>query len=369
MIAQIYRPKTLDEIIGHDGVINEIKERFNKNSYPQVSYFTGITGTGKTTIAYNVAKIIQCENKINNHTPCNQCSFCNDINRESFISGTYMFNASNLDIETMRYIEELTQTDSLISDKKVIIIDEFQELNSNKKAQKNLLKALEKDTDGLHFILLSMDDSKVDKSIKNRSVCYKLYPVDYSEIAKYLYSICEKQNISLTEEQINILFTLSENSGGSVRQACAYLDRVIEGGLWTKEALEKILHFVNDETVSSLCIKLIDSDPSIFGSTPTEEVLQKVRYQLVELAKHNLGVELETYRKNQISKLIGYKKATLPRLKFLINGLNSMFSYPYLNQEIIDTILLNLYIDSPVELNQTPKIETETEEIPKRRRS
>ena len=366
MIAQIYRPKVLDEVVGHDSIIKEIKDRFIKKTYPQVSYFTGITGTGKTTLAYNVAKVIQCENKINEYTPCNNCSFCNDINKESFIKGTYMFNASNLDIETMRYIEDLTNATSFISDKKIIIIDEFQELNSNKKAQKNLLKALEKSMDDLYFILLSMDDSKVDKSIKNRSVMYKLYPVEYSQIAKFLYEICEKEKLTLSEDQLNILFTIAENSGGSVRQACSYLDRVIESDLWTKESLEKILHFVNDETVSNLCLMLIDSNPDLFKANVSEEILQKIRYQLVELSKYVLGVELEPYKKSQISKLIGYKKATLPKLKSIINGLNAIYKYPYLNQEIIDTVLLNIYMDSTATVsNET----TVVEETPKRRRA
>jgi DNA polymerase-3 subunit gamma/tau len=368
VIAQEYRPKVLDEIIGHSSIVKEIKDRFIKKTYPQVSYFTGITGTGKTTLAYNVAKVIQCENKINDYTPCNECSFCKDINKESFIKGTYMFNASNLDIEAMRYIEELTNTTSFISDKKIIIIDEFQELSSNKKAQKNLLKALEKPMDDLYFILLSMDDSKVDKSIKNRSVMYKLYPVDFYEIAKYLYSICEKEKVTLSEDQTNILFTIAENSGGSVRQACAYLDRVIESDLWTKESLEKILHFVNDDTVSNLCLMLIDNNPDLFKANVSEEIILKMRYQLVELCKHLLGVELEQYKKTQISKLIGYKKATLPKLKSLINGLNAVYNYPYLNQEIIDTVLLNMYVDSFD--NVTSEITSvSSEATPKRRRS
>ena len=272
MIAQTYRPKTLDQIIGHDRIVKEIKDRFIKNTYPQVSYFTGITGGGKTTFAYNIAKVIQCKNKVNDYTPCNECSFCKDINKESFIQGTYMFNASNLDIEAMRYIEELSSSTSFVSDKKVIIIDEFQELNSNKKAQKNLLKALEKEIKDLYFILLSMDDSKVDKSIKNRSVTYKLYPIEYSKIAEYLYNICSFEKLELNENQTDILFTIAENSNGSVRQACAYLERVIQGSLWDRESLEETLHFVNDNTINDLCLKIVNQDVSLFENEITEEV-------------------------------------------------------------------------------------------------
>jgi DNA polymerase III gamma/tau subunit len=288
-----------------------------------------------------------------------------------------MFNASNLDIEAMRYIEDLTNATSFISDKKIIIIDEFQELSSNKKAQKNLLKVLERESKDLYFILLSMDDSKVDKSIKNRSVMYKLYSVDFYEIAKYLYSVCEKEKLSLSEEQANLLFTIAENSGGSVRQACAYLDRVIESNLWTKDLLQEALRFESNETISNMCLMLIDNNPEIFKSGINEENIQKIRLYLVELCKYMLGVELDAYRKSQISKLIGYKNLTLSKLKTLINGLNAVYNYSYLNQEIIDTVLLNIFIQFHEGLpssvstvsNSVTQVISSVEETPKRRRS
>jgi len=373
MIAQTYRPKILNEIVGHDRIVKEIKDRFTKNSYPQVSYFTGFTGTGKTTFAFNVAKIIQCQNKINQFTPCNTCSYCNDINKESFIKGTYMFNASNLDIEAMRYIEELSMTTSFISDKKVIIIDEFQELNSNKKAQKNLLKALEKEIKNIYFILLSMDDSKVDKSIKNRSVQYKLYPIEYSKIAEYLYNVCVNEKIELNESQTDILFTIAENSGGSVRQACSYLERVIQGSLWDRKSLEEALHFVNDQTINDLCLKIINQDSTLFETDITEEVIQKIKFNIIELLKYNVGAKLDPYRKKLLEGLIGYKKATNDRLIFILDTLNEIFKYPYLNKEIIDSILIKLFINKNVdEVIQNEIVQNNNEntiqEKPKRRR-
>jgi len=374
MIAQTYRPKVLDEIVGHDRIVKEIKDRFIKKNYPQVSYFTGFTGTGKTTFAFNVAKIIQCQNKINEFTPCNTCSYCNDINKESFIKGTYMFNASNLDVEAMRYIEELSMTTSFISDKKVIIIDEFQELNSNKKAQKNLLKALEKEIKNIYFILLSMDDSKVDKSIKNRSVQYKLYPIEYSKIAEYLYNVCVNEKIELSESQTDILFTIAENSGGSVRQACSYLERVIQGSLWDRKSLEEALHFVNDQTINDLCLKIINQDSTLFQTDITEEVIQKIKFNIIELLKYNIGVELDPYRKKLLEGLIGYKKATNDKLIIILDTLNEVFKYPYLNKEIIDSILIKLFINKNVDQVIQNEIVIENnnqntiEEKPKRRR-
>jgi DNA polymerase-3 subunit gamma/tau len=367
MIAQTYRPKTLDEIIGHDKIVKEIKDRFIKNVYPQVSYFTGISGGGKTTFAYNIAKVIQCKNKVNQYTPCNQCSQCKDINKESFINGTYMFNASNLDIEAMRYIEELSTSTSFVSDKKVIIIDEFQELNSNKKAQKNLLKALEKESKDLYFILLSMDDSKVDRSIKNRSVTYKLYPIEYSKIAEYLYNICSLEKIELDESKTDILFTIAENSNGSVRQSCAYLERVIQGSLWDKESLEQTLHFVNNNTVNELCLKIINQDPTLFENEINEEVLQKIKTTFIDLFKSIIGYNLEPYKKKLLEGLLGYKKINTEKLNYIIDTLNETFKYPYLNKEIIDSILIKLFLNKEQVSITKNEIQVENEQPKKRR--
>lgn len=380
MIAQSYRPKVLDEIVGHDSVLKEIKKRFANNNFPQVSMFVGMTGTGKTTLAYNISKILQCENKLDNCTPCNNCSSCNDINRESFIQGTFMYNASNLDTESMRSIEDLTQTTSFVSDKKIFILDELQELSNNRKAMKNILKILEKPNPDIYFILLTMDETKIDKAVKNRSVVYKLYPVDYSKIAEYLYNICLKLNIEMTEEMADILFLISENSGGSVRQACAYLERVVEGGLWTKELLEEVLHFVNDKSIVDLCLKIINKDFQLFESQINEEILGRIKYTFVELAKYLCGYNMESWKKKQLEGLIGYKPATLNVVMSVINVLNDIYKFPFLNQEIIDSILLKLFVleqsqtivvtqESPkIISNEIKEVVFDSQETPKRRR-
>lgn len=373
MIAQTYRPQTLDEIIGHDKIVKELKDRFQKGTYPQVSYFTGLSGGGKTTLAFNIAKIIQCEHKINAYTPCNKCDHCKDVNKESFMHGTFMFNSSNLDIESMRGIEDLTNTTSFVSNKKVIILDELQELSSNKKAQKNLLKALERENKEIYFILLSMDDGKVDKAIRNRAVTYKLYPIDYMKIAEYLYGICTKMNIELDEVKTDILFTVSQNSGGSVRQACAYLERVIEGGIWNEKELIDILHITTDSQINELAIKLIDADPSIFEKEITDEVLQRVKSNLIDLSKVLVGARLEQYRLSSLQGLIGYKNATIEKTYGVIDTLNDLFKFPYINKEIIDSVLIKLFLNKS-EVKVIPSVPVSpipvqsVEEQPKRRR-
>ena len=369
MISQEYRPQTLEKIIGHDKIVQEVKTRFENDNWPQVSYFTGLSGGGKTTFALNIAKIIQCTNKVDKHTPCNSCEQCNDINKESFSLGTYMFNSSNLDTEAMRDIEELTTTTSWISNKIVIILDELQELNSNKKAQKNLLKALEKVNKEVYFILLSMDDSKVDKAIKSRSITFKLYSVDPMIIGEYLYNICVDKGLEIDENKSDILITVAQNSGGSVRQGCSYLERVISGNLWNQEELIKALHFVNNVAINNICLHLIDSNPELFDIEITEETIDKVKTNLIRLSKHQVGAKLSPYEKSQLEGLIGYKNATIERLLFIIETLNELFRFPYVNKEIIDSTLIKLFMqkkEKTIFKESLPEVIPQEE--PKRRR-
>lgn len=345
MIGIEYRPKVIDQIFGHDKIKQEIKNRFLNNNYPQVSYFTGKTGIGKTTFALNVAKVLQCLNKVNEFTPCNQCQHCKDINSEQFTSGTYLFNASNLGIDDMRKIEELTETVSWVSKNTIIIIDEFQELYANAKAQKNLLKSLEKPSNNVYFILLSMDDAKVDNSIKNRSVQYKLYPLNYETISNYLYEITKEMKIEIDEEKANVLLAIAENSQGSMRQACSHLERVIEGNIWTNQEVLNALNIPTYEDIKSIIVKIIDLDMEVFEEEITKETFEKINSLLILSCRKLLGSKLKNWQLNQIEGIYNLKNVSLEKFMKIMEHINKVLLLPYINNQVKDSILVNLFYD------------------------
>jgi DNA polymerase III subunit gamma/tau len=346
MISIDYRPRILDEVIGHDKIVSEIKNRFKNNDFPKVTLFSGMSGIGKTTLSYIAAKIIQCSDKVDEFTPCNKCPNCIDVDKQSFMYGTFMYNCSNVDIETMRSIEDLTNTQSWVSDKKVIILEELQELSGNRKAMKNILKMLESSSKDTYFIMSTMDLQKIEKAIVNRSITYKLYPVDSMTIGEYLYNLCSSKGIVLNEEQAAVLITIAENSFGSVRQACSYLERVISGNIWSEAELKTVLHFTNYSDINNVLKLLIDSDPQVFLLPLEEEILQKVRSNAVKLAKSLIGTNLSGWEKSQLEGVLGYKPATLERVYEVIEILNDTFKFPYLNKEIIESIIIKLFLNS-----------------------
>lgn len=375
LLYQKYRPMQLSQVIGHDKTVKEIESIFEKNSFPQVVCIEGITGTGKTTLARIIAKIINCQNKPSKSTCCDKCEVCNDINNENFAVGAHELNASMLDTESVRDIENLTNTQSFVTDKTIIMIDELQELAGNKKASKVLLKLLERKNSDLHFILMTMDSVKLDKAILNRCTSFKLKPVKSEVIADNLISILEKENFEVkTEEQANVIFAIAEASGGSVRQAISYLERFIEGNIQNEKELLEVLNITTTNTTNELCLKLIDKDPTIFKIELTQEVLDSIRRNISLLFQALIGVQLEVWQKNNINGILGYKKATKEGLLEILEVLDMTFKYPYLNREIINTILFRLFVkpiqSEKVMLKEEVKVEHKTIplEQPRRRR-
>lgn len=80
-----YRPKSLNEIIGHGRIILELKERSKNNNFSFATLFSGRTGTGKSSVARIIAKNILCSNKSTEGDSCNKCTVCNTIDNDKLL--------------------------------------------------------------------------------------------------------------------------------------------------------------------------------------------------------------------------------------------------------------------------------------------
>lgn len=337
-----YRPKSLDEVVGHDKTIKELKKRAEKNDYPYVMLFSGITGIGKTTLQKICAKNILCNNKDEHGNACNECEICKNIMNETPCNYFYEFNGSNTNIEEMRIIEELAITKQLSkSTKKVIIIDELQELSSNKKAQKSILKLLEKPIKNTYFILGTMEESKVDKAIVNRTVKYRLNPLKANEIGQYLISVCGKEGIDLKDpERVQVLVSLAQNSEGSLRTAVALLERVIYSDIWTTTDVVKELGVVSKDRMISIINGVLNGDSSVVNNNDIDkDFYDKIEMAFLTYYKYLSGVHPDPYYLDQID---GIGKFPIERVELVINEMNEIMKYTYNNKLLTDFILLKV---------------------------
>lgn len=338
-----YRPQKLDQVVGHSKIIVELKKRSKNNDFSNVMIFTGKTGTGKTTLQKILAKNILCKNKDDQGNACEQCESCKTVNEEKLSNYYYEFNASNIGIDEMRNIEELAYSRSLNSASgKVIIIDELQELSNAKKAMKNILKLLEKPIKNTFFILGAMDESKVEKSILNRSVKYRLRDLEVEDISKYLMNVCLQEQINLKEDnRLNTLITLAQNSDGSVRTAISYLERIVYSDLWNSKDLLTDLGIVSQDTIIQFINGLLSKDASILNNEITVEFLEKVNKTLLIYIKALFGVEIPTWQKNQY--LNGLGKFDVKSVLKPLQSLNEYLKYNYTNNYLLEYVVMNAF--------------------------
>lgn len=265
MIAIDKRPTTLAEVVGHSLLMKELRKT-SLSGYPQVMIFSGPTGIGKTTLAMIVAKTLTClapvrlEDRVE---PCNACSQCKAVNEGSYGLDVRMLDAAQLAKNDLRLLGEEVAFVPIQAKRKVILIEEVQELFA--KSQNTLLKLLERSFENVHFIFTMMDTSKASPAFLNRAQHYRLKPLKSSELAEALYGLCKTLPVfdELPDEFISEgLFAISDNCEGSVRTALQYLERAIAGGYYTKDVIAAEFGFHSVDSIQKILTSLLKRDPA-----------------------------------------------------------------------------------------------------------
>src|SRR3989344_1225952 len=84
-IYRKYRPKSFDDLLGQEHVVEILKNGAKQNKIAHAYLFHGPRGSGKTTTARLVAKIANCETRSADAKfrakgePCNECRACAEI--------------------------------------------------------------------------------------------------------------------------------------------------------------------------------------------------------------------------------------------------------------------------------------------------
>ena len=72
------RPRTFDEVKGQDHIVTTLKNQVRTGRLQHAYLFCGTRGTGKTSIAKIMAKVVNCEHPVDGN-PCNECASCRAI--------------------------------------------------------------------------------------------------------------------------------------------------------------------------------------------------------------------------------------------------------------------------------------------------
>lgn len=187
-----YRPKTFDEVVGQDSIIDALRHDVKD---PKPAYlFCGSSGAGKSTV---------------------QRIFSRSINAE-----VYEIDSGMCSAEDMEKILSDAKVRPLTKDRKVLVFEELH-LLSNSSVSKLLLVS-ENPPKHLVFILCTTEVDKVPRTIFNRCKVYEFKPIDSGAIQNRLRFICDRGGFKYDEKALGVV---SKMARGSMRQAVAYLEQ------------------------------------------------------------------------------------------------------------------------------------------------
>jgi DNA polymerase III subunit gamma/tau len=118
-----YRPKNLDELDEQD-VGESLKKILSKKSIPHAFLFTGPKGTGKTSAARILAKIVNCLAKRDpalqdGGLPCGKCEQCTSIDKGNNLDVIEMDAASHRGIDDVRILRDAVKLAPVSAKKKI----------------------------------------------------------------------------------------------------------------------------------------------------------------------------------------------------------------------------------------------------------
>ena len=254
-----YRPQTFEEVVGQNKIIKILENSINNNMVSHAYLFSGPRGTGKTTTAKLIAKLINCENR-NGLEPCDKCESCMSYNNKNNPDIIEIDAASNNGVDEIREIKEKVDLMPSISKYKVYIIDEVHMLSIG--AFNALLKTLEEPPKHVIFILATTEFYKVPETIVSRCQCFSFERIEDIDIIKRLKNIVEKENLNVS---LDVLKLIAEYSDGGLRDAINMLDKLICSsdevtvddfyeirGLTKKDDLEQIIKDIRENNIKDL---------------------------------------------------------------------------------------------------------------------
>lgn len=305
-----YRPQTVDEL--DQAKVRQFFEGILKSgTFSQAYLFAGPKGTGKTSGARILAKIVNCEknDKVSQRRgdtvsplkePCNTCSACVAITNGASSAVLEMDAASNRGIDDIRQLRE--QINLVPADAKyaVYIIDEVHMLTNE--AFNALLKTLEEPPAHAIFCLATTEFDKLPGTITSRCTQVSYSRSTTEEIIRSLQRVVKGEQVDITDAALE---AIADHAQGSFRDAVTQLENVLnQDKKITLELVEEFSFKTSKRLVHQLITDLLNGqvesalatvdaanakglDMQDLAKTVVEEATTQLKQELAQTQKVN----------------------------------------------------------------------------------
>ncbi|HEV8057628.1 MAG TPA: DNA polymerase III subunit gamma/tau [Actinomycetota bacterium] len=214
-----YRPQGPEEVLGQDHVILALSGAVREGRLAHAFLLCGPRGTGKTSTARILAKMVNCEQGPTPE-PDGTCDQCVAIREGQHLDVVEIDAASHGGVDDARDLREKAPTAPVQGREKVYIIDEAQRLS--REAFDALLKVFEEPPVGVRFVLATTEPHKMPATIVGRCQRFDFRRVPVEAVAEHLERIAKDEGMSLTSEAAH---SIARQTEGSVRDALSLLDQ------------------------------------------------------------------------------------------------------------------------------------------------
>lgn len=233
MVAQSlyrrYRPQRFSELKGQEHIVRALKNSVVNSREGHAYLFSGPRGTGKTTTARILAKVLNCDSPVDGE-PCCACPSCTAVQTGNSFDVIELDAATNRGINEIRDVIERTLVGSP-GRHKVFILDEVHQLTDQ--ASVALLKTLEEPPPGVVFVLATTDPQKVGETIRSRTQHLQFHLLQESELEEHVRWVVADAGLDVSPETIEAVV---RQGAGSVRDTLSALELAVAVGGIAEEA-------------------------------------------------------------------------------------------------------------------------------------
>ena len=218
-----YRPQRFSEVKGQDHVTRALRNAARDGRVAHAYLFSGPRGTGKTSTARILAKVLNCANQLDGE-PCGTCESCVQVALGASFDVHELDAASNNGVEAMR---DLVARAALGTPGrwKVYIVDEVHMLSTA--ASNALLKTLEEPPGHVVFVLATTDPQRVIPTIRSRTQHFEFRLLSGTALADLVRHVQDDAGLDLPAEAVDLAV---RRGNGSARDALSVLDQISAAG-------------------------------------------------------------------------------------------------------------------------------------------
>lgn len=217
-LYRTYRPKTFADVVGQDHIISTLAQAVEQDKLAHAYLFAGTRGTGKTSTARILAKILLTHGMTDEKLKEQVLSAVDEGN---LVDLTEIDAASNTGVDNVRDLIEKIQFTPIVAAAKVYIVDEVHMLS--KGAFNALLKTLEEPPPYAYFILATTELHKIPATIQSRCQRFLFRQINEADIAGRLRYIADQETITVEDAALT---AIAHHVQGGMRDAISLLDQL-----------------------------------------------------------------------------------------------------------------------------------------------